>query len=84
MATMLKPGAVVAMLLAGLLAACSSGAPAQPKADIGTVTALKSTFGPHFTVSEVAKTGIAHQLLACQKLPDGLTFDPPSCANYAT
>lgn len=84
MATMLKPGAVVAVLFAGLLAACSSGAPPQPKADIAKVTTVKSTFGPGFTVSEVAKTGIDPQVLAGQKLPDGLTFDPPSCAKYAT
>ena len=81
---MLKPGAVFAALSAGLLTACSSSAPAPPKADIAKVTTVRSTFGPDFTVSEVAKTGIDPQLLAGQKLPDGLTFDPPSCAKYAT
>ncbi len=81
---MLKPGAVVAVLCAGLAVACSSGAPAEPKADIAKVTTVKSSFGPDFTVSEVAKTGIDPQVLAGQKLPDGLTFDPPSCARYAT
>jgi hypothetical protein len=81
---MLKPGAVVAVLCAGVVAACSSGAPAKPKADIAKVATVKSSFGPDFTVSEVAKTGIDPKLLAGQKLPDGLTFDPPSCAKYAT
>ncbi|GAA2794809.1 DUF5642 family protein [Mycolicibacterium pallens] len=81
---MLKPGTVIAVLVAGLLAACSSGAPTEPKADIAKVTTLKSSFGPDFTTSEVAKTGIDPQVLAGQKLPDGLTFDPPSCAKYAT
>ncbi len=53
---MLKPGAVIAVLVAGLLTACSSAAPNEPKADIAKVTTLKSSFGPDFTTSEVAKT----------------------------
>lgn len=79
---MLKPGAVIAVLCAGLTVACSVG-PQEPKADIAKVTTLKSSFGPEFTVSETAKTGIDPQLLAGQKLPDGLTFDPPACAKFA-
>jgi hypothetical protein len=79
---MLKPGTVIAVLSAGLLVACGSGS-SQPKADIAKVTTLKSRFGPEFTVSETAKTGIDPQLLAGQKLPDGLVFDPPTCANMA-
>ena len=80
---MLKPGAVVAVLCAGLLVACSSGGSSQARADIAKVTTLKSSFGPEFTVSETAKTGIDPQLLTGQKLPDGLTFDPPACAKFA-
>jgi hypothetical protein len=80
---MLKPGAVVAVLCAASLVACSN-APTQPKADIAKVTTLKSSFGPEFTTSEIAKTGIDPKLLAGQKLPDGLTFEPPDCAKYAT
>lgn len=83
MATMLKPGAVVAVLV-GLTTACAPGAPDQPKADIAKVTTVKSSFGPDFKISEVAKTGIDSKLLSGQKLPDGLTFDPPACAKYAT
>jgi len=79
---MLKPGTVIAVLSAGLLVACGSGS-SQPKADIAKVTTLKSRFGPEFTVSETAKTGIDPQLLAGQKLPDGLVFDPPACAKFA-
>jgi hypothetical protein len=80
---MLKPGAVVAVLCAGLLVGCSSGESGQTRADIAKVTTLKSSFGPEFTVSETAKTGIDPQVLAGQKLPDGLTFDPPACAKFA-
>lgn len=81
---MSKPGAVVAVLCAGLLVSCASGGSSQPKADIAKVSTLKSSFGPEYRVSEVAKTGIEPQVLAGQKLPDGLTFDPPACAKYAT
>ncbi|WP_445168886.1 DUF5642 family protein [Mycolicibacterium sp. Dal123E01] len=80
---MWKPGAVLAGLCAASLVACGSGAPSEPKADIGKVTTLKSTFGPEFTVSETAKTGIDSQVLAGQKLPDGLTFEPAACAKFA-
>ncbi|BBY57568.1 DUF5642 family protein [Mycolicibacterium sarraceniae] len=78
---MWKPGAAMAVLGAGLLVACGSGDATQ--ADIAKVTTLKATFGPGFTVSETAKTGIDPQLLAGQKLPDRLTFDPPACAKFA-
>jgi hypothetical protein len=80
---MLKPGAVVAVLCVGLLVGCSSGGSGQARAAIAKVTTLKSSFGPEFTVSETAKTGIDPQVLAGQKLPDGLTFDPPACAKFA-
>ncbi|SBS73098.1 conserved exported hypothetical protein [uncultured Mycobacterium sp.] len=80
---MLKPGAVVVVLCAGLLVGCSSGGSGQARADIAKVTTLKSKFGPEFTVSETAKTGIDPQVLAGQKLPDGLIFDPPACAKFA-
>jgi hypothetical protein len=56
----------------------------EPKADIAKVTTLKSSFGPEFTTSEIAKTGIDPKLLAGQKLPDGVTFEPAACAKYAT
>jgi hypothetical protein len=80
---MLKPGAITAVLCAGLLAACGSGGSTKPKADIAKVTTLKSGFGPEYRVFEVAPTGIDPQLLTGQKLPDGLTFDPPACARFA-
>lgn len=78
-----NPKAAVALVCAGLLTACGSGSGPQG-ADISKVSALKSSFGPDFTVTEVAKTGIDPKLLTGQKLPDGLKFDPESCATYAT
>jgi hypothetical protein len=81
---MLKPGAVLAVLCAGLLAACGSGGSNQPKADIAKVATLKSGFGPEYTVFGTPPSGINPQLLEGQKLPDGLTFDPPGCAKFGT
>ena len=65
---------------AGSLAACSSGA---PSADIAGITDLKASFGPQFAVTEVAPTGIEPRFLTGQKLPDGLTFEPADCAQFA-
>ena len=48
------------------------------------MSALNASFGPEYKVTEVPKTGIDPKLLAGQKLPDGLKFDPPGCATFAT
>ena len=37
---------------------------------------MKSSFGPEFKVTEVPMTGIDPKMLAAQKLPDGLKFEP--------
>jgi hypothetical protein len=79
---MSNPRAVVALMCAGVLAACGSGG--TPNADIAKVSDLKASFGPDFRVTEVPRTGIDPKLLAGQKLPDGLTFNPPGCAKFAT
>lgn len=71
---------VVGGLCAGSLAACGSGA---ATADIAGITDLKSSFGPQFAVTEVAPTGIDPRFLTGQKLPDGLTFEPADCAQFA-
>jgi Domain of unknown function (DUF5642) len=69
---------------AALLAACSSGGAAhESSADIAKVAEVKSSFGPDFKVTEVPTTGIDPKLLGAQKLPDGLTFDPADCAQFA-
>jgi len=79
---MSNPRAVVALMCTGVLASCGSGG--SPSADIAKVSALKPSFGPGFKVTEVPRTGIDPKLLAGQKLPDGLKFDPPGCATFAT
>lgn len=79
---MSNPRSVVAVMCAGVLTACGSGA--SPGADIAKVSTLKAGFGPDYKVTEVAKTGIDPKLLTGQKLPDGLKFDPPGCAKFAT
>lgn len=79
---MSNPRTVVALMCAGVLAACGSGG--SQSADIAKVSDLKASFGPDFHVTEVPRTGIDPKLLAGQKLPDGLKFDPPGCAKFAT
>jgi hypothetical protein len=68
------------LLCAGALAACRADAPA---ADIAGITELKASFGPQFSVTEVAPTGIDPRFLTGQKLPEGVTFEPAECARFA-
>ncbi len=70
-----------AVLASAVLAGCGSSG---PTADIGAITELKASFGPQFKVTEVQPTGIDPRVLAGQKLPDGMTFDPAACAKFAT
>ena len=72
---------LMVLLCTGALAGCSSTA---PTADIAKIAAVKASFGPQFQITEVAKTGIDPKLLAGQKLPDGMTFEPAECAAFAT
>ncbi len=67
------------------MTACASPEEAAdgPSADIAKVADVKASFGPEFTVSEVPVTGIDPGLLAAQKLPDGLKFEPADCAQFA-
>ncbi len=78
------PRAAAATVFAAmLLAGCGSHA-AAPSADIARVADLKAGFGPQFAVTEVAPTGIDPKLLAGQRLPDGVKFDPLACGEFAT
>jgi len=79
---MSNPRAVVTLMCTGVLAACGSGG--SQSADIAKVSGLKASFGPEYKVTEVPSTGIDPKLLAGQRLPDGLKFDPPGCAKFAT
>ena len=78
-----KPTVLFAVGCAALLAACSSGEAAQQTANIAKVADVKSSFGPEFTVTEVPMTGIDPKVLAAQKLPEGLKFEPADCAKFA-
>ncbi len=74
---------LVAVLCVGVLAGCS-GTGSRDNADISRISSIKASFGPQFSVTEVAPTGIDPRLLSGQKLPDGMKFDPPGCAQFAT
>jgi hypothetical protein len=70
----------------GLLVACGSNdatEPEAPKADIGKVVGVKSSFGPQFKVTDIPPTGIDPKLLSPQAMPPGMKFDPADCAKFA-
>ena len=68
-------------LCVGLLSGCGTD---RSAADIAKISDIQASFGPQFAVTEVATTGIDPKVLSGQKLPDGLKFDPPGCARFAT
>ncbi|HYB38133.1 MAG TPA: DUF5642 family protein [Mycobacterium sp.] len=74
--------ALVGVMCAGWLAACSTGQSAHPP-DITKLFEVKSTFGPEFRVTTKGPSGIDPRMVGPQKLPPGVTFDPPDCADYA-
>ena len=70
--------------LAGSLVGCGrSDQPEFPNADIANVVKVRPTFGPEFKVRDIAPTGIDPKVLAPQKLPPGVRFQPPDCAKLA-
>lgn len=79
--TLLAVGCTVCALL---VAACGGGNTDDVTGDIAKVVDLQSSFGPEFTVNTTAPTGIDPRLLAPQALPQGVTFDPPDCGQFAT
>lgn len=78
---MLIRNLAVVLGCAAALAGCRAAA---PTADIVKITDLKSSFGPQFALTDVPPTGIDPKFLTGQKLPEGLTFEPPKCAKFAT
>jgi Domain of unknown function (DUF5642) len=79
-----KDRVIAAVVCAGLLAACNAAQPQDfSRADIARVAELKSSFAPPFTVKTVGPAAIDPRLLAAQKLPPGLTFDPADCGKAA-
>jgi Domain of unknown function (DUF5642) len=82
------PRALFGVVCAGFLAACAAGqssshTSAPRPIDIAKVLSLKSAFGPQFRISTAGPSGIDPKILAPQKLPDGVSFDPAYCAKYA-
>jgi Domain of unknown function (DUF5642) len=85
---MSKYQALFAVACAGLLAACSSGESSDAGAgsgsvDIAKISEVKGSFGSDFKVTDVPTTGIDKKVLAAQKLPEGMKFDPADCAAFA-
>lgn len=64
-------------------ALCGCHAKSTPTADIARISDLKASFGKQFAVTEVPPTGIDPKFLTGQKLPEGLKFQPPDCAQFA-
>lgn len=80
-----KVGVIAAIACVGLLAACSAAQPEDlSTADISRVAELKASFAPPFTVTTVGPAAIDPRLLAAQKLPPGLAFDPADCGKAAS
>ncbi|WP_170301293.1 DUF5642 family protein [Mycobacterium botniense] len=73
---------VVGVMCAGWLAACSTSHSAHPP-DIAKLFTVKSTFGPEYRVTTKGPSGIDPNMAGPQKLPPGVKFDPPGCADYA-
>ena len=76
------PKALAGVACAGWLAACSGVAQPAQSIDIAKVFSVKSAFGPQFHVVTAGPSGIDPKMLAPQKLPDGMTFDPTDCSKY--
>ncbi|MGV0990681.1 MAG: DUF5642 family protein [Mycobacterium sp.] len=76
---------VVGALCAGAVVGCGAH-PAEraTTADLSKIATLKASFGPNFHVTEIAPSGIDPKVLAGQKLPDGIVFEPASCGKFAT
>ena len=80
-----KPRVIAVVACVGLSVACNAAQPeGLSKADIARVAELKSSFAPPFTVKTVGPAAIDPRLLAPEKLPSGLTFDPAECGRTAT
>lgn len=81
---MVNPKAMTAVACVGVLTACGSGSAAEyPNADIARIAEVKSAFGPQFQYRDIPPAGIDPKLLQPQKMPPGLTFQPPDCAKLA-
>jgi Domain of unknown function (DUF5642) len=62
---------------------CSTDSMQNRHIVIDKIFSVKSSFSPDFKVVNTGPTGIDPLLLTPQKLPPGITLDPPDCAKYA-
>jgi hypothetical protein len=67
----------------GLLAACGTSQSAHPT-DVTQVFSVKTTFGSDYRVTTKGPSDITPNMVGEQKLPPGVTFDPPECDKLAT
>jgi hypothetical protein len=74
---------LIGLLCTGVLVACGHTHFVK-KLNIANVFAVRSTFGPDFSVHTAGPTRIDSKQLSQQPLPSGLTFDPPDCRGYAS
>lgn len=74
---------LLAVVCTAVLAGCQHADTDQSRGDIANIAGVKSSFGPQFTVTEVAPAGIDPRLLAPQAIPAGVTFQPADCAKFA-
>ncbi|GFG55624.1 hypothetical protein CQY20_15485 [Mycolicibacterium agri] len=84
---MFNPRAMLVIACVGTLAACGSAESAEPDlshADIANIKNLRSSFPAPFKVTDIGPTGIDPKLFEPQKLPPGMKFEPPGCAEFAS
>lgn len=75
---------VALLVCAGVLASCSGkNSDDYSRADITRVKDLRTEFPAPYTVKDAGPAAIDPRLLAGQKLPAGLTFDPADCGKVA-
>jgi hypothetical protein len=67
-----------------LAVGCSANSGQNRHIDISKIVSVKSTFSDDFKVVTMGPTGIDPRLFAFQKLPPGMTLDPPDCGRYAS
>ncbi len=79
---MIVRGVLGVLVLAAVLIGC--GSDRGPTADIAAISDVRASFGPQFTLTEIAPAGIDPRVLSGQKLPDTVTFEPSACARFAT
>lgn len=74
---------VLVFVTAGLVACGQSDPSGAADADIARVAQVRSSFGPEFTVTDVAPAGIDPEKLGPNAMPPGVTIEPAECTEFA-